>query len=101
MLYLLADALKEHLNFLNAFTYLTTRAGLALVTAFVLSVAIGPRVLDFLRALKVGQFIKKDHVESLHALHKGKGGTPTMGGILIVLTTTVSLLLWGRFSNRL
>jgi UDP-N-acetylmuramyl pentapeptide phosphotransferase/UDP-N-acetylglucosamine-1-phosphate transferase len=101
MLYLLADALKEHLSFLNAFTYLTTRAGLALLTAFVLSVAAGPRVLDFLRALKVGQFIKKDHVESLHALHKGKGGTPTMGGLLIVLTTTVSLLLWGRFSNRL
>ncbi len=101
MLYLLADAFKDQFGFLNAFTYLTTRAGLALLTAFVMSVAIGPRVLDFLRALKVGQFIKKDHVESLHALHKSKGGTPTMGGLLIVLCTAASLLLWGRFSNRL
>ena len=81
MLYWLADALKEQISFLNAFTYLTTRAGLALLTAFAMSVVIGPRVLDFLRALKVGQFIKKDHVESLHALHKSKGGTPTMGEI--------------------
>jgi len=101
MLYFLADVFKEQFGFLNAFTYLTTRAGLALLTAFVTSVLIGPRVLEFLRALKVGQFIKKDHVESLHALHKGKGGTPTMGGLLIVLCTVASLLLWGRFSNRL
>lgn len=101
MLFLLADALKDQFSFLNAFTYLTTRAGLALVTAFVMSVIIGPRVLDFLRALKVGQFIKKDHVADLHALHKSKGGTPTMGGLLIVLCTAASILLWGRLSNRL
>jgi UDP-N-acetylmuramyl pentapeptide phosphotransferase/UDP-N-acetylglucosamine-1-phosphate transferase len=101
MLYYLSDALKEQVSFLNAFTYLTTRAGLALVTAFVMSVAIGPRMLEFLRALKVGQFIKKDHVESLHALHKGKGGTPTMGGLLIVVCAVATLLLWGRLSNRL
>ncbi len=101
MLFLIADALREQFSFLNAFTYLTTRAGLALVTAFVMSVVVGPRVLDFLRALKVGQFIKKDHVADLHALHKTKGGTPTMGGLLIVLCTVVSVVLWGRFSNRL
>ncbi len=101
MLYYLFDALREQFSFFNAFTYLTTRAGLALVTAFVMSVAIGPRVLEFLRALKVGQFIKKDHVESLHALHKTKGGTPTMGGLLIVLCASTTLLLWGRLGNRL
>ena len=101
MIYYLADALRDQFSFLNAFTYLTTRAGLALVTAFVLSVAFGPRMLAFLRALKVGQIIKRDHVQDLHALHKGKGGTPTMGGMLIVGAALVTLIVWGRLGNRL
>ncbi len=101
MFYYIADGLRDQLSFLNAFTYLTTRAGLALVTAFVLSVVFGPRTFAFLRALKVGQIIKRDHVQDLHALHKGKGGTPTMGGLLIVAAAVVTLLLWGRLGNRL
>lgn len=101
MLYYLAEQFTSEFTFLNAFTYNTTRAGLALITGFVLSLLLGPRILAFLRALKVGQFIKKDHVQDLHELHKGKAGTPTMGGVLILVCAVISLALWGDLTNRL
>jgi len=50
--------------------------------------------------MKIGQYIKKEYVADLHQLHKGKAGTPTMGGILILIATFVSLLIWGRLTNR-
>lgn len=101
MLYYFAELFTPQFNFLNAFTYNTTRAGLALFTGFVLSLVLGPKILAYLQALKVGQVIKKDHVQDLHELHKGKAGTPTMGGVLILTCTVVALALWGDLSNRL
>ncbi|MBX7257459.1 MAG: phospho-N-acetylmuramoyl-pentapeptide-transferase [Candidatus Hydrogenedentes bacterium] len=101
MFYYLAQLLRPEFGFLNAFTYHTVRAGGAALTAFAISLLIGPAVIRALRALKIGQYIRKEHVADLHALHKGKAGTPTMGGALIILSTLVALLLWGRFSNRL
>lgn len=101
MLYYLAQELTPEFSFLNIFSYHTVRAGGALFTGFLLSLILGPKLIDYLRALNIGQIIKKDHVDDLHALHKDKAGTPTMGGLLIIVTTAISLLLWSRLSNRL
>ncbi len=101
MLYSLALALMPYVNTLNVFTYHTVRAGCAAITAFGLCLLFGPRIIELLRALKIGQYIKKDHVADLHKLHQGKAGTPTMGGAMIILSTLVALALWGNWSNRL
>lgn len=101
MLYYLAVSLTPRFGFFNALTYLTTRAGGAAVTAFLLSLVFGPAIIRGLRALKIGQYIREQHVADLHALHKGKAGTPTMGGTLIIVSTAASALMWARLSNRL
>ncbi|MBI2425538.1 MAG: phospho-N-acetylmuramoyl-pentapeptide-transferase [Candidatus Hydrogenedentes bacterium] len=101
MFYYLAVALIPRISALNVLTYHTVRAGGAALTGFILCLILGPWVIRQLRALKVGQFIKKEHVADLHALHKGKAGTPTMGGVLILLSTTLSLFLWSPMDNRL
>lgn len=101
MLYYLAQYLREDIGPLNVLTYHTVRAGGAAVTGFLFCLVFGPMIINRLRALKIGQYIKKEHVEKLHALHEGKSGTPTMGGAMIIIGSVVSLLLWGRLDNRL
>jgi phospho-N-acetylmuramoyl-pentapeptide-transferase len=101
MLYYLSLYLTPHMGAFNVFSYHTVRAGGALVTGFLLSLVVGPRIIEGLKRLKVGQYIKKDHVVDLHALHKDKAGTPTMGGALIIVATLLSLLLWSTLTNRL
>lgn len=100
-MYYLITALVPHVGALNALTYHTTRAGAAAFTAFLASLILGPMVIRRLHALKIGQYIREEHVADLHELHKGKAGTPTMGGVLILLTTAIGTLLWGRLDNRL
>ncbi len=101
MLYYLALYLIPHMGVFNVLTYHTVRAGGAALTGFIICLIVGPSLIDWLHRVKVGQYIKKEHVADLHALHKGKAGTPTMGGALIVLSAVLSLLLWGRLANRL
>jgi UDP-N-acetylmuramyl pentapeptide phosphotransferase/UDP-N-acetylglucosamine-1-phosphate transferase len=101
MLYHLAVAFEPYFGPLNALTYLSVRAGGAALTGFLFCLIFGPTIIRLLRALKIGQFIKKDHVAGLHDLHKGKAGTPTMGGVMILLSTLFSLLLWSTLTNRL
>ncbi|MCL4693954.1 MAG: phospho-N-acetylmuramoyl-pentapeptide-transferase [Candidatus Hydrogenedentes bacterium] len=101
MLYYLGLLLRSDVSLFNVFTYHTVRAGGAAVTAFAVSLLIGPTIIRLLRSLKVGQYIRKEHVADLHALHKSKAGTPTMGGALIILAALISLAFWGRFTNRL
>lgn len=101
MLYHLTQALIPYLSELDVFRYHTVRAGGAAITGFLFCLLVGPRIIGLLRALKIGQIIKKDHVADLHALHKGKAGTPTMGGTIIILSTVLSLLLWSTLTNRL
>ena len=101
MFYYISEYFSDTFSVLNVFRYHTVRAGGALFTGFIISILIGPKVLDFLRALKIGQFIKKDHVQDLHALHKDKAGTPTMGGVLIIVSTLISLFLWSSLNNRI
>ncbi len=100
MLYYIAVLLKDAFNPANVLTYHTVRAAGAAITGFLVALLIGPAVIRQLRYLKVGQYIREDHVKDLHELHKKKAGTPTMGGALILLSTLISLALWGRW-NRL
>lgn len=101
MLYYLALLLVPSFSAVNVLTYHTVRAGGAAFTGFLFCVIVGPSIIHQLRLLKIGQYIKKDHVADLHELHKGKAGTPTMGGTMILLSTVFSLMLWGKLTNRL
>lgn len=90
----------EFLDALNVFQYQTFRAAGAALTAFLLSVLLGNRVILKLTSLKIGQPIRtKEEVHRLAELHGIKTGTPTMGGILIVGTVLAAVLLWARPTN--
>jgi UDP-N-acetylmuramyl pentapeptide phosphotransferase/UDP-N-acetylglucosamine-1-phosphate transferase len=101
MLYHLALYLLPDYGALNVLTYHTVRAGGAALTAFLLCVITGPWAIRMLKSLKIGQYIRKDHVAELHELHKGKSGTPTMGGAMFIISTITALLLWSTLQNRL
>lgn len=80
---------------LRVFQYVTVRAFGAAGTSFVLSLLVGPLLIEWLRRLKLGQQVRREHVESLHeTFHGKKQGTPTMGGVLILFSVTFSTLLW-------
>lgn len=80
---------------LNVFRYLTFRTALAAGTAFVVTLAMGPRMIRLLQDLQIGQNVRSDGPAS----HAGKAGTPTMGGILIIASTLLGTLLWADLSN--
>ncbi len=84
----------------NVFKYITFRAVMAALTAFLISVIFGPLIIRSLKKLNFGQYIRKDYVENLHDLHKHKEGTPTMGGLLIILAILASTLLWANVLNQ-
>jgi len=82
--------LRDHLSVFNVFQYITFRAAYASITALLISFLFGPWVIAKLRALKTGWTAREDTPSS----HKAKAGTPTMGGVLIVLSVVSSILLW-------
>jgi phospho-N-acetylmuramoyl-pentapeptide-transferase len=90
------QSIYPDLKFLRVVDYLTFRAVMAAMTALVLGLAIGPSVIRMLTALKVGQPVRSYGMES----HLIKSGTPTMGGVLILMCIAVSTLLWADWSNR-
>jgi len=99
MLMLLAQwlqSLSPELGFLRVFQYLTLRAVMAAMTALLIGLIAGPRVIRRLTALKIGQPIRTNGMETHHV----KSGTPTMGGVLILLCIAVATLLWADLSNR-
>jgi len=100
MLYYLLYPLKSIWFGFNVFKYITFRAVMASLTAFLISLILGPFIIDWLKKLNFGQHIRREHVESLYDLHKHKQGTPTMGGILIITAITLSTLLWADISNQ-
>ena len=98
-LHLLKDS-SDWLDPLNVFQYQTFRAAGACLTAFLLTVLFGNKVILKLVSLKVGQPIRtREEVNELAELHGGKAGTPTMGGVLIVGAVLISALLWARPTN--
>lgn len=89
-----------HLKVPSAFAYFSTRMILASVTALLLTIFLGPRFIKKLYELKIGQAIRSlEEVPLLAELHGKKKDTPTMGGILILFSMAVSLLLWMDLEN--
>jgi len=96
MLYWLAKLLTPYYSGFNVFSYLTVRAIFAVITGLALGLLLGPWMIEKLRFGKVGQVVRDDGPKS----HFSKAGTPTMGGMLILIAIFASTLLWSDLSNR-
>ena len=94
MLYYLS-LFRDDVSFLNIFSYITFRTGAAIFTAFLLTLLIGPKVVSKLRSYKIQQ-IEREYGP---ASHLSKSGTPTMGGVLILMSLCTSVLLWAKWDN--
>lgn len=90
------QTLSPEFGYFRVFQYITFRAVMAAMTALLIGLAFGPWVIRRLTALKIGQPIREYGVQQ----HLAKSGTPTMGGVLILIGITVSTLLWFDWSNR-
>jgi phospho-N-acetylmuramoyl-pentapeptide-transferase len=99
MLYLLFFQILQpaapFLRILRVFGYITVRTALASLTALLMGLLLGPSMIKFLRGMQIKQFIREEGPAS----HQGKAGTPTMGGLLIVMSTIVPTLLWADLTN--
>ena len=96
MLLELAQWLAKDVRVFNVFNYITLRAVLACLTALVISFVVGPAMIRKLTAYKIGQSVRDDGPQT----HLIKAGTPTMGGALILVSITVTTLLWADLENR-
>src|ERR1700693_4063082 len=93
--YLLYHVLQKYFSPFNVFRYITVRTVYASLTAMFLAFVFGPWLIRKLRELQIGQFIREEGPQA----HQKKAGTPTMGGVLIVLSTLVPTLLWADLTN--
>ena len=93
--YVLYHLLQKYFSPLNVFRYITVRTVYASLTAMFLALVFGPWLIRRLRELQIGQYIHEAGPQE----HKKKAGTPTMGGVLIVLSTAVPVLLWADLAN--
>ena len=96
MLLELADWMARHFTALHLFQYITFRAIMAALTALVLTLLAGPPLIAKLSALKAGQVVRKDGPQT----HLSKAGTPTMGGVMILIAVVLATLLWADLHNR-
>ncbi len=96
MLLELLQWLSQDIRAFNVFNYLTLRAVLAAATALAIGLFAGPWVIRKLTELKIGQAVRTDGPQT----HLSKSGTPTMGGVLILISIGVTTLLWADLSNR-
>jgi phospho-N-acetylmuramoyl-pentapeptide-transferase len=96
MLYHLLYPLHSRYSIFNVFRYITFRAAYATLTALVLSFVLGPRLIEWLRQLRVRETIRELGPKA----HQAKAGTPTMGGILILFSLIVPTLLWSDLTNQ-
>lgn len=95
MLQLLLTPLQKYVSWFRIFNYTSFRLVAAAITALLLAYIFGPRFIRFLRKLRFGESVRSDGPES----HQTKAGTPTMGGLLIMASMSISVLLWGNLSN--
>jgi len=93
--YLFFFGLRRHFSALNVFRYITVRTAVASLTALVLSLLLGPWMIERLRAMQVKQYIREEGPKG----HQAKAGTPTMGGVLIVAAIVIPTLLWADLRN--
>lgn len=88
--------LVEHFSALNVLKYISFRAAYAAVTALLIAFIAGPKLIKMLRALKAGQEVRDDGPKT----HLAKAGTPTMGGLLMILGVVVSALFWMDLTSQ-
>jgi phospho-N-acetylmuramoyl-pentapeptide-transferase len=93
--YLFYFVLRPYFSPLNVFRYITVRTDYASLTALFLMLVLGPWFVRRLRQMQIGQFIREDGP----ARHQTKAGTPTMGGVMIVLATLLPTVLWADLAN--
>jgi phospho-N-acetylmuramoyl-pentapeptide-transferase len=96
MFYHLLYPLREHVSFFNIFQYITFRTMYAAMSGFLIAYLLGPRTIRLMAEMQIGQYIRECGPER----HQQKAGTPTMGGILIILAGLGSSLLWADLTNR-
>ena len=90
------QSISPEFGYFRVFQYLTFRAVMAALTALVIGLVAGPFVIIRLISLKIGQTIREYDMQT----HLSKSGTPTMGGVLILLAIAIATLLWADLSNR-
>lgn len=96
MLYHLLLAFRQDVSGLNVVRYITFRTAVASLTALFLVLVLGPWMIERLRRLQIGQYIREEGPQG----HQAKAGTPTMGGVLILAGILVPTLLWSDLTNR-
>ena len=96
MLYHIFYNLSGYFSPFNVFQYITFRAGGAVLTSLLICFLAGPYIIKKLKSMKIGQTVRSDGPST----HYSKTGTPTMGGIIILISILVSALLWARLDNR-
>src|SRR5512141_1070082 len=96
MLNWLLYPLAKSIPAFNVFRYITFRAAMSAVTALLLALLLGPPMIQMLRRRLIGQAIREDGPRS----HLSKAGTPTMGGLLILLAVILATILWMDLTNR-
>ncbi|RMD52279.1 MAG: phospho-N-acetylmuramoyl-pentapeptide-transferase, partial [Nitrospirae bacterium] len=96
MLYELLYSLHGDISVFNVFRYITFRTALSIFTALILSLILGPIVIKKMKRMNYGQTIRDDGPPT----HQKKSGTPTMGGIFIVISILISTLLWTDLHNK-
>jgi phospho-N-acetylmuramoyl-pentapeptide-transferase len=95
MLYYLLYPLRDVIVGFNVFRYITFRTAFAALTALLISFILGPWLIERMRRIKLGQYIREEGPKS----HQQKAGTPTMGGILIVVAIVIPTILWADIFN--
>ncbi|MEK6372667.1 MAG: phospho-N-acetylmuramoyl-pentapeptide-transferase [Acidobacteriota bacterium] len=95
MLYYLLYPLRDAISGFNVFRYITFRTAAAAITALLISFILGPWLIERMRQIKLGQFIREEGPKS----HQQKAGTPTMGGILINVAILIPTILWADIVN--
>lgn len=100
MFYHLFYPLRDIFFGFNVFKYITFRAAAGAVTAFLISVMLGPFIIGRLKQFKIGQIVRKEEAQGIYEFHKDKEGTPTMGGLFIVLAIILSTILWADLTNK-
>src|SRR5438552_7511168 len=93
--YLLYEKLFPFVSPFRVFRYTTFRTAFASLTALFLCIALGPWLIRKLREFQIGQYIREEGPQS----HQKKAGTPTMGGVLIIISIVIPTLLWADLSN--
>jgi phospho-N-acetylmuramoyl-pentapeptide-transferase len=93
--YLFFFVMRPHFSPLNVFRYITVRTAVASLTALLISLLLGPWVIERLRGMQIKQYIRKEGPKT----HHKKAGTPTMGGVLIVAAIIIPTLLWADLRN--